>query len=147
MLRYWACDNVTMGIWEYLGQCVIINGNMEIGGFLKLVLLVLWGLEKSETNGVGTPNLSQNQWADGTRWCPQSSSTHPLLTNIPVVNYGALPECEVLFFKRGVRKSLATPKFGWFTTKNYQHWWLFNLDRWSSISFFCGHVHCGGPVL
>ena len=111
-----------MGIWEYLGQCVIINGNMEIGGFLKLVLLVLWGLEKSETNGVGTPN-------------------------IPVVNYGALPECEVLFFKRGVRKSLATPKFGWFTTKNYQHWWLFNLDRWSSISFFCGHVHCGGPVL
>ena len=89
-------------------------------------------LEKSETNGLGTPKPSK--WAGGARWCPQFSS--------PQTQQLADSWVSSLVLAVRNKKSLASPKsLDGLTTKNDQHWWL-NLDGWSSIaSFFCCHCH------
>ena len=74
----------------------ICNGNVGIGGFLKMALV----LEKSETNGLGTPKPIQ--WAGGARWCPQVSS--------PQTQQLADSWVSSLVLVVGNKKSLASPK-------------------------------------
>ena len=94
------CKNGNIGIlWT------ICNGNVGIGGFLKMALV----LEKSETNGLGTPKPIQ--WADG-GGAPNFHHHKP--------SSSRTPECQVLFLLWGITSHWWKARKHWMVY--YQEW-------------------------